>query len=148
MSSKSNWANMELIDDDESDKEILELVHKNNVNCVQICPNENLTENIVVEKKKRGRQKKQLDISNNNIELIGKEKPCKPLEKAKLTLIRHSSSEPDYDGLVSSFKYVIDSLVTLKILVNDKSKNIGVPDYKWQKAPAMKGFITVGIEEA
>lgn len=74
MSSKSNWANMELIDDDESDKEIIELVHKNSVNCVQICPNENLAENIAVEKKKRGRQKKQLDISNNNTELIIKKK--------------------------------------------------------------------------
>jgi ribonuclease HII len=73
MSSKSTWTNMELINDDESDKEILELLNKNNVNNNHIALDES---SIIVEKKKKGRPKKQLIESenkldiNNNIEFI------------------------------------------------------------------------------
>lgn len=70
-----------------------------------------------------------------------------PLERAQLTLIRHSASEPDYDGLVSSFKHVIDALVEVKVLVNDRQSNIGQSKYQWQKASPGKGCITVKIEE-
>lgn len=66
-----------------------------------------------------------------------------PLEKANLTLIRHSSSRPDPDGLVSGFKAVIDGLVVAGVLKNDKFKNIGMPNYMWQPAAPKKGFITV-----
>lgn len=64
MSSKSTWTNMELIDDDESDKEILELLSKNNVKT-----NNNVSDIVLDEKKKKGRPKKKLDTSNNT-ELI------------------------------------------------------------------------------
>lgn len=75
-------------------------------------------------------------------------KPPAPLQHAKLTLLRASSVEPDYDGLVSGFKHVIDCLVEAGILINDKRENIGVPDYLWEKAPMGKGFIRVTVEEA
>lgn len=78
---------------------------------------------------------------------LGRRLPPKPLEKAKLTLIRHSSSEPDSDGLVISFKPVIDALVKAGVLVNDKRGNIGMPEYDWRQAPPKKGFITIKIEE-
>jgi hypothetical protein len=74
--------------------------------------------------------------------------PPSPLVKAKLTLTRCSSIEPDFDGLVSSFKFVIDSLITNAIIVNDRRANIGIPEYVWEKAPQKKGKIKVRVLEA
>ena len=68
------------------------------------------------------------------------------LDKAKLTLIRHSSAEPDADGLVSSFKHCIDGLIAAKVIVNDKMSNIGFPDYRWQKAPPKGGYVEIIVE--
>lgn len=78
---------------------------------------------------------------------LANRKPVQPLERAKLTLIRGSSTEPDYDGLVSGFKHVIDGLVQAGILVNDKRENIGVPEYGWIYVSPKKGFIKVSVEE-
>lgn len=72
--------------------------------------------------------------------------PRAPHQSVKLTLTRNSSVEPDYDGLVSSFKHVIDGLVKARFLANDKRENIGVADYQWRKAKPGKGFIEVAIE--
>jgi hypothetical protein len=47
-------------------------------------------------------------------------KLSEPIPKAYCVLLRYSPSEPDYDGLVSGFKYVIDALVEHGILVGDK----------------------------
>ena len=73
--------------------------------------------------------------------------PPRPLPKAKLTLTRHSMIQPDYDGLVSAFKHVIDGLIEARVLENDKMNNIGAPTYLWEKAPRSKGFITIKVEE-
>lgn len=70
-----------------------------------------------------------------------------PAIRANLTLTRHSSVEPDYDGLVSGLKHVIDGLVECGILANDKSANIGVPTYRWEKAKPGKGCVSVRLEE-
>jgi len=72
--------------------------------------------------------------------------PETPLVKAKLILTRHSSSEPDYDGLVGSFKNCIDALVEIGILQNDKMSNIGIPEYKWEKAKPGDGKIRIEVE--
>lgn len=80
------------------------------------------------------------------LKTIGK-RPSEPLLKAKLTLIRCSSVEPDYDGLVSSFKHVIDGLVKSGILVSDKMSHIGAPAYLWELTAPKKGKIKVRIEE-
>ena len=71
--------------------------------------------------------------------------PPSPLLRARLVLTRHTSAQSDYDGLVSSWKYVIDGLVAAKILINDTPKVIGIPTYRWEKAPPKKGFITVEV---
>ena len=78
---------------------------------------------------------------------VGTRVPPFPLKKAKLTLIRHSSSEPDFDGLVASFKSVIDGLIECRVIENDKMSNIGRPEYLWQKARPGDGSITVKVEE-
>lgn len=72
--------------------------------------------------------------------------PKVPHKTAKLTLTRHSSSRPDYDGLVSSWKNVIDAIVQCGFLANDKHENIGVPTYLWEKAAPRQGRITLTIE--
>lgn len=72
--------------------------------------------------------------------------PDAPLEKAKITLTRFSSSEPDFDGLVSSFKHVMDGLVEAGIIINDKPSVIGQPIYRWEKAPKKMGRIQVDVE--
>ena len=74
-------------------------------------------------------------------------RPKTPLQKAKLTLIRYSSSEIDPDGLVSSFKHILDGLVFAKIILNDKISNIGMPEYIWHKCKRGQGKITIKIEE-
>lgn len=74
-------------------------------------------------------------------------RPPAPLERARLTLTRFSSVEPDADGLVIGFKPVIDGLVKAGILVNDRMSNIGMPTYRWAKALPGKGKIQVVVEE-
>lgn len=76
-----------------------------------------------------------------------KPRPACKLAKAKLTLIRHSSVEPDWDGLVGSFKYVIDALVYQGILYDDGPDNIGESKALWKGAKPKYGFIEVWINE-
>lgn len=75
------------------------------------------------------------------------QKPKEPLNKAKLTLTRCSSSEPDFDGLVSSFKHVLDGLKESKIIIDDKPSVIGSPTYLWMKVSPKAGRIKVKVEE-
>lgn len=94
-------------------------------------------------------KKKKLSDEWNNLVMFHVLKngaPPKPLQKARLTLTRFSSSEPDYDGLVSSFKVVVDSLRYNAVLADDKMKNIGIPRYDWQKCAPKAGMIHVIVE--
>jgi hypothetical protein len=76
---------------------------------------------------------------------IGK-KPPSPLTKATVTLTRYSASEPDFDGLVSSFKHVLDGLVECGVLADDKMSTIGQPHYKWEKVGRNLGKISVEVK--
>lgn len=69
-----------------------------------------------------------------------------PLTKATVTLTRHSCSEPDFDGLVSGFKPILDGLVDAGVIANDKPSVIGQPRYLWQRVGRGQGFITVRVE--
>ena len=72
--------------------------------------------------------------------------PNGPLPRAKLTLIRYSSREPDFDGLVSSFKVVIDALRYNGVILDDKMSNVGVPSYSWVSVKPREGSIYVRVE--
>lgn len=83
--------------------------------------------------------------------LIGKmlfvhELPKAPLEKAEIRLTRFSSSPPDFDGLVQSFKVVLDALKKLKVIKDDRMDVIGVPTYKWERVKPKQGYITIYVE--
>jgi Holliday junction resolvase RusA-like endonuclease len=72
--------------------------------------------------------------------------PKAPFKKAKLILTRYSMREPDYDGLVGSFKYVVDGLVKAGVIVDDKFSVIGKSEYKWEKCKKIDQRIEVSIE--
>lgn len=75
-------------------------------------------------------------------------RPPSPLRKAKLTLIRFSSVEPDFDGLVRGMKSVVDGLVISGVLENDKLSNTGPWNCHWEKAKPKCGRILVIVEDA
>lgn len=71
--------------------------------------------------------------------------PCKPLEKAKIRCVRYSSSAPDFDGLVSSFKPVIDGLTQCGVIIDDNMDVIGVPEFEWVSCKRGEGRIEVWV---
>ena len=75
------------------------------------------------------------------------QRPHVPLKKAQLTLVRCSSVCPDWDNLANSWKHVVDSLVTNKILSDDSFKVIGMPKFTWEKARPTEGKIVIEIRE-
>lgn len=72
--------------------------------------------------------------------------PPVPLEKAKLILTRFSSKCPDYDGLVQSFKPVVDALILCKVIKDDNMNVIGRPEYNWEQVAPKNGMIKVIVE--
>jgi hypothetical protein len=80
---------------------------------------------------------------------IGRHQPAKPLKLARVVCRRYSSREPDFENLAESFKQVIDALVRLRVLEDDKRDNfVGrQPEYHWQQAPPRKGRITIDVYE-
>lgn len=71
----------------------------------------------------------------------------KPMQKAKLIMTRRSSRQPDFDGLVGSFKHVLDGIVKMKIIADDKYEVIGDSTYRWEKVKKDKQGVHVVIEE-
>lgn len=61
------------------------------------------------------------------------------LKKAKITIIRQSSREPDFDGLVSGGKHLLDGLVEAQVIIDDKMSVIGQPQYVWEYRPRKQG---------
>lgn len=69
-------------------------------------------------------------------------KPSIPFKQANMVCIRYSSTEPDFDGLVMSFKPVIDAFVSYGFLRDDKPSNLNVT-YRWEKCAPKRGCIRV-----
>ena len=77
-------------------------------------------------------------------ELVGLA-PRKPFEFCRVLFTRHSSVEPDYDGLVHGFKPLRDALVTYGFVVDDKNSNMKA-EYVWAHAPAKNGYVSIDFE--
>lgn len=94
-------------------------------------------------------RKKEADFWKDTVKTFVIASGCIPpsLDRATLTLTRFSSTEPDPDGLVFTFKYIIDGLVRAGVIKNDRYSNIGMPNYKWEKAKKSEGKISVLVEE-
>ncbi len=80
--------------------------------------------------------------------VLNKLAPSEPLTKAKLTLTRYSATEPDFDGLVSSFKHVQDGLIRAGVIADDKQSVIGQPTYLWEYVKRNAGKIKIKVEAA
>lgn len=74
-------------------------------------------------------------------------RPEKPLKKCRLICVRHSSRKCDYDGLVYSFKPLVDALVKQGIIVDDDLFTIVERSYQWCKTPEKQAFVTIEVEE-
>ena len=72
--------------------------------------------------------------------------PREPLKKARITLTRMSSFQPDYDNLVISFKPILDGLKRAGVIVDDRMDNIGRPEYLHEKTSPRKGQIRIHVE--
>ena len=72
-------------------------------------------------------------------------RPPTPLTQATLSLTRYSTREPDFDGLVSSFKHIIDGLVRAGVIADDKPSVIGQPAFWWHKAPPKMGHVLIQV---
>lgn len=72
-------------------------------------------------------------------------RPNKPYPKSIVTLIRVSSVEPDYDGLVHSFKPVVDALKRVGIIEDDSPKHVR-RIYLHEKCAPKLGKVRVIIE--
>lgn len=72
--------------------------------------------------------------------------PPEPLKKARLKLTRCSSKECDFDGLVHSFKPIIDALKNCGVIEDDRMSVIGQPSYFWAKSVRKQGYIMISVE--
>lgn len=82
-----------------------------------------------------------------NAELRGA-REFKPLTRAKVSITRFSSREPDFDGLVSGGKALLDGLVEAQVIIDDSRKVIGQPQYFWEPAGPKQGKVKVKVEAA
>ena len=73
-------------------------------------------------------------------------RPPQPLTKAKVTITRHSSRCPDYDGLVSAAKSLLDGLKLAQIIEDDNMNVIGRPEFKWEKCSPKSGHVVITVE--
>ncbi len=79
---------------------------------------------------------------------VGAEPP-EPLQLARVTYERHSTTEPDFGNLVSGMKHLEDGLVRCGVLADDKPSNYegGAPVYRWVKAKRGEGHVRIRVEE-
>ncbi len=66
-------------------------------------------------------------------------------DRVKIYFVRYSSKQPDFDGLVSGCKFLLDGLVSGGLLVDDKGI---VPDYRWELCGTKDGRVTIKVVEA
>lgn len=80
-----------------------------------------------------------------------RKRPSAPLSRARVTLTRHSSVEPDHEQLAMGFKAVLDALTArgrgprARVLEDDSPRHVERV-YRWEKAPPGAGRLTVLVE--
>lgn len=72
--------------------------------------------------------------------------PAQPLERARVTITRASTREPDYDNLTQGGKFLLDGLVKAGVLVDDSPRVIGRPEYRWEQAAPAQGYVRIQVE--
>jgi hypothetical protein len=90
------------------------------------------------------------EIANSYREQLQKQPFVLPLGKAKVEVIRYSSTEPDPDGLVGFVKPLLDALQVKSerhpygagVIINDTSKHVELST-RWEKAAPNKGKVVI-----
>ena len=77
---------------------------------------------------------------------VAKLRPHRPLARARVTAVRCSARQPDFENMVYSFKPIFDALVNIGVLAGDGP---AVCDrvYRWEPAPARKGHVRITVQE-
>lgn len=73
--------------------------------------------------------------------------PAKSLDRARVTITRCSTREPDFDNLTQGGKFILDGLVKAGVITDDSPAVIGRPEYLWQKSPRGMGSVRITVEE-
>jgi len=71
--------------------------------------------------------------------------PPSPLVKYRLDLTRYSSREPDFDGICSGFKAIVDGLRHARIIADDKISNSGQWGCHWFKVKKGEGHVEIEV---
>lgn len=71
--------------------------------------------------------------------------PPRPWAKARVTITRCSSQEPDGDNLASSAKFILDGLKKAGVIEDDAPSFIGRPDVRWERKTG-RGETRVRVE--
>lgn len=72
--------------------------------------------------------------------------PAQPLSRARVTITRASTREPDYDNLTQGGKFILDGLVKAGVLVDDSPAVVGRPEYLWERAPRGMGSVRIQVQ--
>lgn len=72
--------------------------------------------------------------------------PERPLDRARVTITRCSTREPDFENLTQGGKFLLDGLVKAGVIVDDSPGVIGRPEYLWVKGEPAKGSVRIQVE--
>lgn len=71
--------------------------------------------------------------------------PERPLDRARVTITRCSTREPDFENLAQGGKFLLDGLVKAGVIADDSPKVIGRPTYLWERAPRGGGCVRINV---
>jgi len=83
-------------------------------------------------------------------EMLADKRPDFPLKRAKIKIVRYFYRELDFDGLVGSFKPIVDSLIHAGIIIDDNWKCLGSWDVDQKycsKKEQSSGFFELTVSE-
>lgn len=78
---------------------------------------------------------------------VGPNKPTVPLKTFNLILTRYSSASCDPDNLPGTFKHIIDGLVDIDVLEDDKEENVLSLECRQEKTQKGAGFVRIEVIE-
>ena len=94
----------------------------------------------------RKRNKLKIDWEARVYYAVIHDRPEKPLSKARVSVTRCSTREPDFENLAQGGKFLLDGLVKAGILEDDCPRVIGQPEYLWEPARPKHGKVIITVE--
>jgi Holliday junction resolvase RusA-like endonuclease len=98
---------------------------------------------VIQKERKLWKERVRLAVLNNQ---LNGARQFKPLTRAEVSITRFSSRQPDFDGMVSAGKSLLDGLVEAQVLIDDSQQVIGQPKYYWEQSRPGKGKVRVRVE--